>query len=247
MGWYLNEDFLHFIKMPQTYSRCICATCWKNEVDKMSGEEAKNDVRIRDLIYLKEDKHFITQKEFDEEHQGHILAFIDIEGQWFPWQPLVYCEQCNDFTEIYVCEHKRGGPENGRNTYHDPCKTCFIIKSDFPRVCSCAKSLLRNKTGPRFLNLDDNGIQLDDCWFFCTNCDKFISEKEKETAIDFGPPSCLNASECSDSDCVHLYHYAKHHNNERDRINLGYEAGTLVSHLRREYGLNKKNRKSEIY
>jgi hypothetical protein len=46
----------------------------------------------------------------------------------------------------------------------------------------------------------------------------------------------MAAEECTNDDLVHIFHYVKHHHSERDRINIAYERGTLVSLIRAEYG-----------
>ena len=77
---------------------------------------------------------------------------------------------------------------------------------------------------------------LDNLKFFCYYCNEFTSEDDNQEAIDFGELECLHAEECSANDCVRIFHFAKHHWDERDRINLGYEKATSVSRIRKEYG-----------
>lgn len=233
MGWYLHENYSHFIPLPKTYSRAVCATCWKNAIIQLPKEQA-TDARVSELKIA----NTITQAEFEQNHQGHVLASIEVDGSWFAWKPQVFCRECSEWTEIYICTHKTGIDGYGvdkkgeRSTYRDPCKDCYIIKSYGHRRCSCPIETLVQKEGPQFLSVEYST----DAKIFCHECDKFIAKKEVEAAIDFGQPESLNTDDCYEGDYIHLFHFAKHHKDLRERINIGYERGTLVRLLRKEYG-----------
>jgi hypothetical protein len=190
MGWYLHEEFRSLIKLPTKYARAICATC-----SNASGT-----------------KTIITQEEFERHHKRHVLKSVALDGSWYDWKPLIYCQKCNEWTELI----RRG--------------------SDGER-CSCSdnKILVKNKRAPKYLSVDNSGLK--NVQVFCHICCDFVPPtKEQRAAIAFGAPECMAAEECTNDDLVHIFHYVKHHHSERDRINIAYERGTLVSLIRAEYG-----------
>lgn len=238
MGWYLHEEYSSFVKLPKKYDQAVCATCWTNETYKLAAEDLSREPRIFDIVHRirrhgaqvdGESKHFITQEEFNTNHVGHVLSYVKVNGKWHEWKPMVFCKKCSEWTEILPkCPHGRISDDRP----WDPCTTCYRPTSRGAR-CDCAETEPSKK---QYLLADKNDTLTDDVRIYCYECQAFLKKKEIQKALDFGALDCFAADDCVARDYVHIFHFAKHHKDSRDRINIGYERGTKVSLIRAEYG-----------